>query len=207
MTNKEPEFSLNPIVNILTPKEIRVSLVPLSQIEDIETSFFWSSIFLSIMTSIFGSLLSLWTTDFENTPVKTILLIFLIIFIILTGTFSFNAFIKRKNARKESSKNTINAKSNGVEKSESFSDAVGLGLMFKLMYLLRDKIFMNKNPRKVETVKELWSEIFSEDPSYEVFTALIKAGVLKRIEEKDGSFLIEFNSEFDPEDFAGQDLI
>jgi hypothetical protein len=207
MSDLESEVSLKTILNILAPKEINVALVPLNQVNDIETSFFWSSIFLSISSTILGAILSLFTTDYNNDPVLYVLLLFFLIFLIFTISFSVKGFKQRMKARKGSLKRSSETELDDSITPNNYKENIYIGLLFKLMYLIREKIFLSKNPRKAEVVKEIWLEIFGEDPSYKIFNALIRAGLFERIEDDDGTFLIKFNSDFDPETFTGKDLI
>lgn len=117
------------VVNLIAPKEVGVTLVPLESLENVESSRFWASLFLSLFGTIFGAELSLLITAHSNTPVLWLLLVFSVIFLILFICFSVRAYRQNKKARQNAiqADSEITPEGKISSKLESTLSEVGLG--------------------------------------------------------------------------------
>jgi len=103
MAKEESAHDIQTIVRLLAPKEVGIVLVPLSSVEETESTFFWTTVFLGIFTAILGAVISLFSSDYNNRAVITLLICFLCIFFGLTVAFAIIGFQKRRLLRERSS--------------------------------------------------------------------------------------------------------
>ena len=76
-------FDAKVALKLLDPKGGGVPLVPLADVEQHHSTFFWAAVFFGIFAGIVGSLISLLTTAYANMPVIYILGMFLFSYFIL----------------------------------------------------------------------------------------------------------------------------
>lgn len=125
-------FDTQVALKLLDPKGVGIPLVPLADVEQHHSIFFWAAIFFGIFAGVVGSLISLLTTAYANMPVIYILGMFLISYFIFSVVFTVRGFMKWRN---------LKAKSLGPESwhKESLGERVGaLERMVQLLKLHRD---------------------------------------------------------------------
>jgi hypothetical protein len=202
MNRDGQEVSIDTLVSILTPKEIGVSLVPLQQLEETESSYFWTSVFLSFLSTLLGSIISLLATDYSNKPVLILLGIFSLIFGCLTGVFAYNSLNQRKKARDNSTRKVKHYSNREINNSITTTDAIYIGQLYKMMYSMQIHIF-NVGDQIIEgKFIDLWKEhVFKDEGTLGLYEKLIDIGLLIRKEDRDKNIVIEFNYDFVPEIF------
>ena len=96
----DTRHEIKTLLRLIAPDAVDVELVPLSSVEKAEFLFFWTTIFLTVWGTVFGTWLSLVTVDFPNRPVMHILLATLAFLTVLVIAFSIAGFQARSSARK-----------------------------------------------------------------------------------------------------------
>lgn len=100
--DEQKQFDTKAALRLLNSKEAGIALVPLAEVEQPQATLFWAATFFGIFTAILGSLVSLLTTSYSNTPVIYILGLFLVSYLAFFLVFTIRGFTRRKNIRKES---------------------------------------------------------------------------------------------------------
>ena len=94
--SQKREFDTGTALKLLDSKESGIPLLPLSDVEQHQSTLFWAAIFFGFFTAILGSLTSLLTTAFGNYPVIYLLAIFLISYFIFFMVFAIRGFSRWK---------------------------------------------------------------------------------------------------------------
>ncbi len=115
MDYQNNRYDILTVVKLLAPKETATKLIPLNQIEETETIFLWSAIFVGIFTAILGAVFALVTTAYGNRPVIFLLILFLVTFGLLSVFFSRQGFDLRKELR-TNNRNAEAARQDAVSK-------------------------------------------------------------------------------------------
>lgn len=102
MDDDKRQFDTQTALRLLASKEAGIALVPLAEMEQPQATLFWAAIFFGIFTAIFGSLVSLLTTAYSNTPVIYILGLFLVSYFGFFLVFTIRGFSKKKKIRRQS---------------------------------------------------------------------------------------------------------
>ncbi len=102
MDDEKRQFDTKTALRLLSSKEAGIALVPMAEMEQPQATLFWAAIFFGIFTAIFGSLVSLLTTAYSNTPVIYILGLFLISYLGFFLVFTIRGFAKKKKIRRQS---------------------------------------------------------------------------------------------------------
>ncbi len=102
MVDEKRQFDTTTALRLLASKEAGIALVPLAEMEQPQATLFWAAIFFGIFTAIFGSLVSLLTTAYSNTPVIYILGLFLVSYFAFFLVFTIRGFSKKKRIRRQS---------------------------------------------------------------------------------------------------------
>lgn len=91
---KEREFDTGTALKLLDPKESGIPLLPLSDVEQHQSTLFWAAIFFGFFTAILGSLVSLVTTAYGNSPVIFILGLSLVSYFIFFTVFTVRGAVR-----------------------------------------------------------------------------------------------------------------
>ena len=102
--SKKQSHPLETAVQIFAPKEVGITLVPLSAIEESDNSFLWASCFLSFSTCGIGSAISLFASEYSHSPFIWLVAIFGVVFLIFSIIFFKRACSIRAKARAEATK-------------------------------------------------------------------------------------------------------
>lgn len=102
MAEEQQHFDRKSALQLLNSKEAGIALLPLAEMEQPQATLFWAAIFFGIFTAILGSLLSLLTTSYSNSPVIYILGLFLVSYLAFFLVFTIRGFSKRKQLYKRS---------------------------------------------------------------------------------------------------------
>ncbi len=102
MVDEKRQFDTKTALRLLASKEAGIALVPLAEMEQPQATLFWAAIFFGIFTAIFGSLVSLLTTAYNNPPVIYILGLFLVSYLGFFLVFTIRGFAKKKKNRRQS---------------------------------------------------------------------------------------------------------
>ncbi len=102
MVDEQQQFDTKTASRLLSSKEAGIALVPMAEMEQPQATLFWAAIFFGIFTAIFGSLVSLLTTAYANTPVIYILGLFLVSYFAFFLVFTIRGFSKKKKIRRQS---------------------------------------------------------------------------------------------------------
>ena len=185
MVQSTKKHGIETIVSLLAPEQVGIKLVPVQDVQRIQHTTFWTSMFLGISTAIFGALISLHASDYVNQPVMTILWLFLVVFVCLLVAFSVRTY--NANQIIENTKfHTSPDQPTGIEERDEGPYVRTLVEVFKLFlaifdgekHLLKDELLAGlgeQNPSS--TIKQ------RED----LINALIGVEILV---EKDGSFFL-----------------
>ena len=92
--NQKREFDIGTALKLLDPKESGIPLLPLSDVEQHQSTLFWAAIFFGFFTAILGSLVSLITTAYSNSPVIFILGLSLISYFIFFTVFTVRGAVR-----------------------------------------------------------------------------------------------------------------
>ncbi len=96
IVDEKRQFDTRTALRLLASKEAGIALVPLAEMEQPQATLFWAAIFFGIFTAIGGSLVSLLTTAYSNTPVIYILGLFLASYFGFFLVFTIRGFTKKK---------------------------------------------------------------------------------------------------------------
>jgi hypothetical protein len=209
MTEPSSKLDIQTVVKLLAPRELGVELVPLSQIEQAESSTLWASIFFGVFCSLLGSVISLHTTAFTNTPVLYILWLFLIAFGALTIAFYVKGHKEKQKARRgllDNQSPEVEAKS----EAEQLADAKRLiGIMWKLKVIL-ERVFKDESrispDEFINRMNPHLSKKLDVTNSSTWINALVSHGAISIEQEPDGKEVIVYNSGWDPEKLMGMEL-
>ncbi len=100
--SQKREFDTGTALKLLDPKESGIPLLPLSDVEQHQSTLFWAAIFFGFFTAILGSLTSLLTTAFGNYPVIYLLAIFLTSYFVFFMVFAIRGFSRWRKLKKKS---------------------------------------------------------------------------------------------------------
>ena len=92
--SQKREFDTGTAMRLLDPKESGIPLVPLSDVEQHQSTLFWAAIFFGFFTAILGSLVSLVTTAYSNSPVIFLLGLSLISYFIFFAVFAVRGAVR-----------------------------------------------------------------------------------------------------------------
>jgi len=91
---KKREFDTGTALRLLDPKESGIPLLPLSDVEQHQSTLFWAAVFFGFFTAILGSLVSLVTTAYGNNPVIFILGLSLVSYFIFFTVFTVRGSVR-----------------------------------------------------------------------------------------------------------------
>ncbi|MFC1543206.1 hypothetical protein ACFL4K_01550 [Candidatus Neomarinimicrobiota bacterium] len=100
--NAEKVFDNQAALKLLDPKKAGIPLVPLTEVEQHQSTFFWAAVFFGIFCVTVGALASLLTTTYNNPPVILLLGLFLASYLIFFVVFSGRGFAGWRRLRKAS---------------------------------------------------------------------------------------------------------
>lgn len=100
--NTEKVFDNQAALKLLDPKEAGIPLVPLAEVGQHQSTFFWAAVFFGIFCVTVGALASLLTTTYSNPPVILLLGLFLASYLIFFVVFSGRGFVGWRRLRKAS---------------------------------------------------------------------------------------------------------
>ena len=79
-----------------------VALIPLQEVVQHLSTFFWAAIFFGVLMASLGSLISLLATDYANSPVIYVMGMFLTSYFIFAGVFIMQGFSRWGRLKKKS---------------------------------------------------------------------------------------------------------
>lgn len=100
--NTEKVIDSHAALKLLDPRGASIPLVPLVEVEQHQSTFFWAAVFFGIFCVIVGSLASLLTTAYSNSPVILLLGLFLSSYLVFFVLFSIRGFVRWRRLRKAS---------------------------------------------------------------------------------------------------------
>jgi hypothetical protein len=98
----EKVFDTKTALRLLDPRESGIPLLPLSDVEQHQSTQFWAAVFFGIFAATLGSLVSLVSTTYSNYPVVYLLGLFLGSYFIFFVVFSARGFIRWRKLREKS---------------------------------------------------------------------------------------------------------
>lgn len=196
--NSEKTFDAQAALRLIDPKGIGVPLVPLNEVEQHRSTFFWSAVFFGFFATIVGSLVSLITTSYENSPVIYLLEIFLVAYFVLFIVFTTRGFIKWRSLRREA----IGA---GTWNSESLGERVGaLERTIQLLKIHRDigmHIFKSELTlplKEFENRLDALLPLESDDPRRKKFDHKLQSEGIISIDKTDpDNWMVTYEYDFD----------
>ena len=100
--NQERAFDTGTALKLLDPKESGIPLLPLSDVEQHQSTLFWAAVFFGFFTAILVSLVSLLTTAYGNNPVIYLLGLFLTSYFIFFVVFTVRGTVRWKKLKGKS---------------------------------------------------------------------------------------------------------
>ena len=98
----EQGFDTGTALKLLDPKGTGIALLPLADVEQHQSTFFWAAVFFGIFAAVMGSLVSLMTTAYANRPVVYLLGMFLLSYFIFFIVFTGRGMMRWKSLKKQS---------------------------------------------------------------------------------------------------------
>ncbi len=90
----EQGFDTGTALKLIDPQGTGLALIPLSDVEQHQSTFFWAAAFFGIFAAVLGSLVSLMTTAYSNSPVVVILGIVLLSYFVFFVVFSMRGAMR-----------------------------------------------------------------------------------------------------------------
>ena len=196
--NSEKTFDARAALRLIDPKAIGVPLVPLAEVELHRSNFFWSAVFFGFFSMIVGSLGSLITTNYDNSPVVYILGLFLISYFILFVVFTTRGFVKWRHLRRE-------AIGPGSWNQDSLGERVGaLERTIQLLKIHRDigmHIFKSELTLPLQEFKDRLDALLpleSDDPRRRKFDHKLQSEGIISIDKTDPeNWMVNYEYDFD----------
>jgi len=92
--HQDKMFDTGTALKLLDPKESGIPLLPLSDVEQHQSTLFWAAVFFGFFAAILGSLISLVSTTYSNTPVIYLLGLFLVSYFVFFVVFTMRGFVR-----------------------------------------------------------------------------------------------------------------
>ena len=196
--NSEKTFDARAALRLIDPKGMGVPLVPLAEVELHRSTFFWSAVFFGFFATIVGSLGSLITTSYNNSPVIYLLGMFLVSYFILFVVFTTRGFVKWRNLRRE-------AIGPGSWNQESLGERVGaLERTIQLLKIHRDigmhifKHDLTLPVKEFENRLDALLPIESDDPRRRKFDHKLQSEGIISIDKTDPeNWMVTYEYDFD----------
>ena len=100
--NIEKVIDSQAALKLLDSREAGIPLVPLAEVEQHHSTFFWAAVFFGIFCVASGSLVSLLATAYSNPPVILLLGLSLSSYLVFFVLFSIHGFVRWRRLRKSS---------------------------------------------------------------------------------------------------------
>ena len=107
MKKNQKNHEVGTLLRLIAPDAVEVELVPLAAIEKAEFLFFWSTIFLTVWGTVLGTWLSLVTVEYDNQPVRNLLLAAWVFLSVLVFAFTWSGFRVRGTTRQSARLNAL----------------------------------------------------------------------------------------------------
>jgi hypothetical protein len=191
-------FDSKVAMKLLDPRGGGMPLVPLADVEQHHSTFFWAAVFFGIFAGIVGSLISLLTTAYANMPVIYILGMFLLSYFVFFVVFTVRGFLKWR---------SLKAKSLGPESwhKESLGERVGaLERTVQLLKLHRDlgtHVFNGVYSLEFDEFNKRLDELLpleKDDPRRKKLNQrLIMEGIISVDKSDADSWIVNYENNFD----------
>jgi hypothetical protein len=186
-------------VRLLAPREVGITLVPLSEVEEAESFAFWTTIFISVLTTIGGTLLGLLASGYSNAPVLYLLLFFGVVFLLISAAFGLKVRRIRLSARER----TLNPALRKQEILQRAQQILHVAQNYEMMTKVRRLVFREGTALDESDYRERLRWLVSEPISDEFLTefadAVIDSGIVERFLGPDGRSFAKINEEYWPD--------
>ncbi len=186
------------VVELLTPQDKNITLIPLKQVKDSDTVFVWASVFWLIFSVTLGSLVTLLLTAYENTTVTYLLVLFLATFLILGVSFIRHGLRLRKEFEEDTQDSRAYRQDMLMRKLNQLRNEA---LVYRFHRDLVTKVFQNNHTIAITTFNENLHKLFpyelDDTVHKQIVNKLIEDGMIL-LEKRNGEDpTVEYNPEFD----------
>ncbi len=193
-----PGFDTGTALKLLDPQGTGIALVPLADVEQHQATFFWAAVFFGIFAAVMGSLVSLLTTTYDNSPVIFLLGMFLASYFVFFIVFTTRGMLRWKALKRQSM-------GPGAMSKESLAERVGaLERRIQLFKIHRDLGMFVFNGVYTLSMEEFDQRVDSllpfekDDPRRKKFNQKLMSEGLVSVDKSDpDNWTISFEAEYD----------
>ena len=191
-------FDTGTALKLLDPHGTGISLLPLAEVEQHQSTFFWAAVFFGIFAAVMGSLVSLLTTTYSNSPVIYLLGMFLLSYFVFFVVFTMRGMMRWKALKRQ-------AMGPGAPNKESLAERVGaLERRIQLFKIHRDLGMFVFNGVYTLSMDEFDQRVDSllpfekDDPRRKKFNQkLVSEGLVTMDKSDPDNWTISFEAEYD----------
>ena len=191
-------FDTGTALKLLDPQGTGISLVPLAEVQQHQSNFFWAAVFFGLFAAVMGSLVSLLTTTYDNSPVIFLLGMFLASYFVFFIVFTTRGMVRWKALKRQSM-------GPGAPSKESLAERVGaLERRIQLFKVHRDlgrfvfngvyTLSMDEFDQRVDSLLPFEKD----DPRRKKFNQkLMSEGIVSVDKSDPDNWTISFEAEYD----------
>ncbi len=196
--NKDKMFDTGTALKLLDPKESGIPLLPLSDVEQHQSTLFWAAVFFGFFAAILGSLISLVTTTYSNTPVIYLLGLFLVSYFIFFVVFTMRGIVRWRKLKYKSVGAVSWSKEPLTERISALERRVQL---YKVHRDIGNYVFNGVQVLPFDDFNRILDGILpfdSDDPRRKKFNQrLLTEGIISVDKTDPDNWTVSFDSEFE----------
>lgn len=176
-----------------------VALIPLQEVEQHLSTFFWAAIFFSVFMASVGSLISLLTTNYANSPVIYLMGLFLVSYFLFAFAFISKGFVRWGRLKKKSVGESLWNKESLGERIGALERRIQL---FKIHRDLGQYIFNGEDTMQFAEFNNKLDSLLPfepDDPRRKKFNQrLMNEGIVTLDKSDPNAMTVTYESDFDP---------
>lgn len=196
--NQDKMFDTGTALKLLDPKESGIPLLPLSDVEQHQSTLFWAAVFFGFFAAILGSLISLVSTTYSNTPVIYLLGLFLVSYLIFFVVFTMRGIVRWRKLKYKSLGAVSWSKEPLTERISALERRVQL---YKVHRDIGNYIFNGVNVLPFDDFNRILDGILpfdSDDPRRKKFNQrLLTEGIITVDKTDPDNWTVSYDSEFE----------
>lgn len=196
-TNGNNHYNILSVIDLLTPQEKKITLVPLKQVIETDSILIWGSVFWNIFALTLGSLIALMLISYSNNPVKYLLSLFALTFLFLGIFFTMHGLKIRQELKNDSESSQSLRQEMLMRKLNQLQTEA---LVYRFHRDLGAKVFKNSSELKVADFNKNFGELLApeldENLQKELVNRMIQDGMISIDKRNGAGSIFKYNQEF-----------
>ena len=195
----EKAFDQTGALRIFDSGEEGVALIPLQEVIQHLSTFFWAAIFFGVLMVSVGSLISLLATDYSNSPVIYVMSMFLVSYFIFAVVFIVQGFTRWGRLKKKSVGESLWNKESLGERVGALERRIQL---FKIHRDIGQYVFNHVNTMQFDEFNSKLDSLLPfepDDPRRRKFNQrLMNEGIMTVDKSDPNAWTVTYQIDFDP---------